>query len=240
MKKVFTGVLAGAALFVNGAFAQTASNDNTIALVESGDDISYSSTEINGDDPKSGSFMVIELLSLTASEREDYNLVDWTTLSEKNNDYFTLERSSNGVDFRPITAMKGTGTSNIQRTYMYKDMNPIRGVSYYRLTRTDFDGTFKRSKVIAVRRHFSSYFQIDPVENAKEGMYQVNIITENFGVYNLNITDMTGKEVFTDKIKVKENETNHTIDLTHLNAGDYDCYIQDVVNLQKIKIRITK
>ena len=42
MKKVFTGVLAGAALFVNGAFAQTASNDNTIALVESGDDISFS------------------------------------------------------------------------------------------------------------------------------------------------------------------------------------------------------
>ena len=240
MKKVFTGVLAGAALFVNGAFAQTASNDNTIALVESGDDISFSSTVINGDEPEAGSFMVIELLSLTASEREDYNLVDWTTLSEKNNDYFTLERSSNGVDFRPITAMKGIGTSNIQRTYMYKDMNPIRGVSYYRLTRTDFDGTFKRSKVIAVRRHFSSYFQIDPVENAKEGMYQVNIITENFGVYDLSILDMTGKEVFTNKIKVKENETNQTIDLTQLNDADYDCYITDVVNHQKIKIRITK
>jgi len=240
MKKVFTGVLAGAALFVNGAFAQTVSNDNTIALVESGDDISISSTAINGDEPEAGSFMVIELLSLTASEREDYNLIDWTTLSEKNNDYFTLERSSNGVDFRPITAMKGTGTSNIQRTYMYKDMNPMRGVSYYRLTRTDFDGTFKRSKVIAVRRHFSSYFQIDPVENAKEGMYQVNIITENFGVYDLSILDMTGKEVYTDKIKVKENETNQTIDLTQLNAGDYDCYITDVVNHQKIKIRITK
>jgi len=240
MKKVFTGVLAGAALFVNGAFAQTASNDNTIALVESGDDISISSTAINGNEPEAGSFMVIELLSLTASEREDYNLIDWTTLSEKNNDYFTLERSSNGVDFRPITAMKGTGTSNIQRTYMYKDMNPMRGVSYYRLTRTDFDGTFKRSKVIAVRRHFSSYFQIDPVENAKEGMYQVNIITENFGVYDLSILDMTGKEVFTDKIKVKENETNQTIDLTQLNAGDYDGYITDVVNHQKIKIRITK
>ena len=240
MKKVFTGVLAGAALFVNGAFAQTASNDNTIALVESGDDISFSSKEISSDEPEAGSFMVIELLSLTASEREDYNLVDWTTLSEKNNDYFTLERSSNGVDFRPITAMKGTGTSNIQRTYMYKDMNPMRGVSYYRLTRTDFDGTFKRSKVIAVRRHFSSYFQIDAVENAKAGMYKVNIITENFGVYDLNILDMTVKEVFTDKVKVNENETNHTIDLTQLNAGEYDCYIQDVVNHQKIKIRITK
>ena len=240
MKKVITGVLASAVLFVNGAFAQTASNDNTIALVESGDDISFSSTVLNGDEPAAGTFMVIELLSLTASEREDFNLIDWTTLSEKNNDYFTLERSSNGVDFRPITAMKGSGNSNIQRTYMYKDMNPMRGVSYYRLTRTDFDGTFKRSKVIAVRRHFSSYFQIDPIQNEKEGIYQLNIITENFGVYDFNILDMTGKEVYTNKVKVNENETNHRIDLTKLNAGDYDCYITDVVNHQKIKIRITK
>ena len=108
MKKVFTGVLAGAIILVNGAFAQSVSNDNTIALVESGDDISFSSTVITGDEPEAGSFMVIELLSLTASERDEYNLIDWTTLSEKNNDYFTLERSSNGVDFRPVTAMKGT------------------------------------------------------------------------------------------------------------------------------------
>ena len=71
-------------------------------------------------------------------------------------------------------------------------------------------------------------------------MYQINIITENFGVYDLNIVDMTGKEVYTNKLKVKENETNHTIDLTQLNDGDYECYIQDVVNHQKIKIKITK
>ena len=180
------------------------------------------------------------MLFRSASEREDYNLIDWTTLSEKNSDYFTLERSTNGIDFRPITAMKGTGTSNVQRTYMYKDMNPMRGVSYYRLSRTDFDGTLKQSKVIAVRRHFSSYFQIDPIANAKQGMFDLNIITENFGVYELSVVDMTGEEVYSEKIKIQENETNHTLDLTKLNAGDYDCYVQDVVNHQKIKIKITK
>ncbi|MFM7015416.1 MAG: hypothetical protein ACKOX3_03715 [Bacteroidota bacterium] len=240
MKKVFTSVFAGTSMFITGAFAQSADIDNTIALVESGDAISINSTSVKGEDPSVGSFMVIELLSLTASEREDYNLVDWTTLSEKNNDYFTLERSSNGVDFRPITAMKGTGTSNVQRTYMYKDMNPMRGVSYYRLSRTDVDGSFKRSKAIAVRRHFSSYFQIDPVESAQEGTYQLNIITENFGVYELNIVDMTGEEVYAEKIKVNQNEITHPLDLTKLNSGDYDCYIQDVVNHQKIKIKISK
>jgi hypothetical protein len=240
MKKVFTGILAGSALLINSAFAQTASNDNTIALVESGDDISFTSTTVKGEEPEASSFMVIELLSLTASEREDYNLIDWTTLSEKNSDYFTLERSSNGVDFRPITAMKGTGTSNVQRTYIYKDMNPMRGVSYYRLSRTDFDGSFKRSKVIAVRRHFSSYFNIDAIANSKAGMFQLNIITENFGVYDFNVVDMTGKEVYNNKFKVNENETNHTIDLTQLNDGEYECFIQDVVNHQKIKIKITK
>jgi hypothetical protein len=240
MKKVFTGILTASALFINSEFVQAASIDNTIALMEAGDDIPNSTTALYGEEPESGSFMVIELLSLTATERDEYNLIDWTTLSEKNNDYFTLERSSNGVDFRPITAMKGTGTSNTQRTYLYKDMNPMRGVSYYRLTRTDFDGTFKRSKVIAVRRHFSSFFQVDPLEDARDGIYNVNIITENFGVYDLNILDMTGKEVYSEKINVIENEINHEIDLAKLNTGDYDCYILDVANQQKIKIRIVK
>jgi hypothetical protein len=46
--------------------------------------------------------------------------------------------------------------------------------------------------------------------------------------------------VYTEKIKVNENETNHALNLTQLNAGDYDCYITDVVNQQKIKIRIIK
>jgi len=240
MKKVFTGILTASALLINSEFVQATSIDNTIALMEAGDDIPNSTTALYGEEPESGSFMVIELLSLTATERDEYNLIDWTTLSEKNNDYFTLERSSNGVDFRPITAMKGTGTSNTQRTYLYKDMNPMRGVSYYRLTRTDFDGTFKRSKVIAVRRHFSSFFQVDPLEDARDGIYNVNIITENFGVYDLNILDMTGKEVYAEKINVIENEINHEIDLTKLNTGDYDCYILDVANQQKIKIRIVK
>ena len=240
MKKVFTGILTASALLINSEFAHAASIDNTIALIKAGGDIPNSTTTSYGDEPEAGSFMVIELLSLTATERDEYNLIDWTTLSEKNNDYFTLERSSNGVDFRPITAMKGTGTSNTQRTYLYKDMNPMRGVSYYRLTRTDFDGTFKRSKVIAVRRHFSSYFQVEPLEDARDGIYNVNIITENFGVYDLNILDMTGKEVYSEKINVIDNEINHEIDLTKLNTGDYDCYILDVANKQKIKIRIVK
>ncbi len=240
MKKVFTGVVIATTLIISSAFAQSNWAANSIAYLEAGDDLSINSTAVNGAEQDEGTFMVIELLSLTASERDDYNLIDWTTLSEKNNDYFTLERSSNGVDFKPITAIKGTGTSNVQRTYLYKDLNPLRGVSYYRLSRTDFDGTFKRSKAIAVRRHFSSYFQIDPVENAKDGMYQLNIITENFGVYDLNIVNMTGKEVYTEKIKVDDNETNHTLNLTQLNAGDYDCYITDIVNQQKIKIRIIK
>jgi hypothetical protein len=240
MKKVFTGVVVATTLIISSAFAQSNWAANSIAYLEAGDDLSINSTAVNDGEQDAGTFMVIELLSLTASERDDYNLIDWTTLSEKNNDYFTLERSSNGVDFKPITAIKGTGTSNVQRTYLYKDMNPLRGVSYYRLSRTDFDGAFKRSKAIAVRRHFSSYFQIDPVANSEEGMFQLNIITENFGVYNLNVLDMTGKEVYAEKIKVNENEINHTLNLTQLKQGDYECYIQDVVNQQKIKIKITK
>jgi len=62
MKKVFIGILAGSALLVNTAFAQTASSDNTIALVESGDDISFTSTSVSGEEPEANPFMVIVVI----------------------------------------------------------------------------------------------------------------------------------------------------------------------------------
>jgi len=106
----------------------------------------------------------IELLSFEAKiSGEVINLV-WTTASETNNDYFTVERSKNGLDFEDIIKMDGAGTSGRGITYLAVDDNPLPNVSYYRLKQTDYDGTFTYSKIVAVNlRASTSSFAIDQI-----------------------------------------------------------------------------
>lgn len=74
----------------------------------------------------------------------------WTTSAEINNDYFTLERSKNGLDFEIIGEVPGSGNANTNKEYSYFDDSPIQGSSYYRLKQTDFDGKFEYVDLIAV------------------------------------------------------------------------------------------
>jgi len=93
----------------------------------------------------------IELLSFTAVAGSNQVDLFWTTASELNNDYFTVEKSQDAEVFVTVTTVEGAGTSNQAHQYSAVDKNPFSGVSYYRLKQTDFNGNSMYSKVIAVQ-----------------------------------------------------------------------------------------
>jgi hypothetical protein len=68
--------------------------------------------------------------------------VTWTTTQEMNNDHFTLERSTDGINFTTIAVISGTNSS-LAHTYTFKDDSPVAGVNIYRLSQTDVDGKVK-------------------------------------------------------------------------------------------------
>lgn len=74
----------------------------------------------------------------------------WVTGSEENNDYFTIERSSNGLEFKPFEEIEGAGNSKKILNYSIIDDEYFPGMTYYRLKQTDYDGKFSYSKVISV------------------------------------------------------------------------------------------
>lgn len=96
----------------------------------------------------------IELLSFDARPLTDQVVVNWKTAMEVNNDFFTVERSADGVHWETITTVRGAGNSTSPLTYSVADDDPLTGISYYRLTQTDYDGTTSTFKMVAV--------QIDP------------------------------------------------------------------------------
>jgi|GEM_PF-6326116 len=69
--------------------------------------------------------------------------LSWSTATETNNDYFTIEKSINAEDWVPVGIVDGAGNSNELINYEFEDAEPMSGTSYYRLKQTDFDGKFE-------------------------------------------------------------------------------------------------
>jgi len=89
----------------------------------------------------------VELLSFSARPERAMVQLTWTTAVELNNDYFTIQRSQDGLEFENVGQVKGVGTTQSSQDYSYLDIDAIIGRSYYRLRQTDFDGAQKYSEV---------------------------------------------------------------------------------------------
>ena len=92
----------------------------------------------------------IELLSFTGKPYNDDVMLEWSTASEYNNDYFYIERSTDGYKWDKISETDATGNSNQKIEYMTFDTNPTKGIIYYRLTQVDYDGLQETFNTIAV------------------------------------------------------------------------------------------
>ncbi|MCC6251914.1 MAG: hypothetical protein IT238_05580 [Bacteroidia bacterium] len=150
-----------------------------------------------------GTPLPISLLSFEAHTIIDVVELKWTTATEINNDYFTLEKSKDGKNFVPFAQIKGAGNSNTTINYSNIDNEPYLGVSYYRLKQTDFDGRYSYSQIVSVNFSNNSWSnnQVlvypNPVSlNNNDGIYVVLPNTMDLHPINVQILDITGKIVY--------------------------------------------
>jgi hypothetical protein len=93
----------------------------------------------------------VELISFTAVPGDNSSVeLNWITATEINNDYFTIERSIDALNWENVTQVDGNGNTNAAINYDAWDYMPYSGISYYRLKQTDFDGQFSYSNIVAV------------------------------------------------------------------------------------------
>jgi hypothetical protein len=92
----------------------------------------------------------IELMSFDVSNYDNHNLLTWSSASEHNNDYYLLERSTDGYNWTVISNQKGVGNSTTQMDYSFRDFTYEPTTNYYQLTQVDFDGQSETFKIIAI------------------------------------------------------------------------------------------
>lgn len=104
----------------------------------------------------------IELITFDAIKKDRQVELSWKTATETNNDFFTIARSVDGKYWEDLQYIEGAGNSVQVQDYSYTDDAPYAGISYYRLTQTDFDGTQKTFPIVSVEQKDLEVLQAYP------------------------------------------------------------------------------
>ena len=156
----------------------------------------------------------VELLNFNAKCIDNNTTLTWTTASEINNDYFTIERSFDGIDFDEITTANGNGNSSSSTTYQWIDKNNTNQTSYYRLKQTDFDGNTVLLETKAITCNNIRKISIYP--NPFNNSFTINLDENTRYPITLEIRDYLGRLVHNQIIKA--NNTNIAIDKKLING----------------------
>lgn len=123
--------------------------------------------------------------------------VTWVTAAEVNNDYFTVQRSVNGTDFETVAIVPGAGNSTVMLNYSAVDKNPLRGISYYRLKQTDYDGSSTYSQVVMINNSFetTSPMMVYPNPMTEYSLISLSPAMKNAGSVHFELYDVVGKKI---------------------------------------------
>lgn len=173
---------------------------------------------------RSGFPLPVELLMFDGSCDPKNNSVTltWVTASEKNNDYFTLERSCDGENYAVIGKIKGYGNSSSAKEYSFMDENFPGGNCTYRITQIDFDGASKRYDPIAVNCENNNEFGIVKIipNPVKSDLFVFFRNDTEEPVY-ITAYDVVGQILISEKVISQEGLNRVALDLSNLSNGVY-------------------
>jgi len=218
-----------------GEFRITGLNDPAtvdagLAWVSNGpiptDVYSYNTNTLNGEQAnlefengQCASTLPIALLTFDGWNEGDYNQLVWKTATEENSDYFEVQRSINGTDFVRIGQMQAAGNSSQNRSYDFRDNQPVVGIGYYRLKMVDLDGSFEYSNVIAIPVKLRDNTAVFPVPTTNV----LNVVYDSAvpGEITINIVDALGKVLMSNVENTTQGFNQFQYDVSQLPVGAY-------------------
>ncbi|MEM7037961.1 MAG: T9SS type A sorting domain-containing protein [Bacteroidota bacterium] len=118
--------------------------------------------------------------------------VEWKTASETNNDHFTVQRSTDGLNFTNLDDV----IADASQSYAYTDANPPTGTVFYRLEQQDIDGQTSLSQIVVVSTASTSPNFATVYPNPTQGQLNINYQGESGAPIEIRVYDLTGKEIY--------------------------------------------
>lgn len=159
----------------------------------------------------------VELQEFGVVKKDNVNKINWITASERNNDYFLIQKSDDAINFETIAQKNGNGNSSSLIKYSVLDESIKPGIVYYRLKQFDFNGEYEYSKIVSVKRDANSN-EISAVSpNPATNVLTIEYNSLEAGT--IEILTPTGSKVSSYPAQSGNNQL--TINLKELNSGMY-------------------
>ena len=162
-----------------------------------------------------GTAMPLHLISFSASQKAEKNVLNWTTVNELNAQSFILEKSFDNKEFFTISSVNAKNGS--KNNYSFEDASATKTIVYYRLKMIDKDGSFTYSDVILVKakaaiKGLSIY--PNPAESAVT-IYHGGAAANS----RVNIFSVKGEKLLT--YTIAEGATQSSVNVSRLVSGNY-------------------
>lgn len=188
-----------------------------------------------------GGVLPVELLHFDAQRTTGKNvLINWSTASEENNNYFVVERSEDGISFEPVGQVEGANNSSHRLNYQFLDENaPLDVTVYYRLRQIDNDGVSKVFNTVAVPvGETSSLFDVSILQNpVTNEQLQYELILPEDVTMNVQIFDNLGNSLSSMNYYYSHGTNRYALDIGTLKAGVYILNVTDLNGGSKKAVR---
>ncbi len=194
-------------------------------------------TRLVPSDPPTDPALPIELISFTGKCENENTTLRWSTASELNNNFFTIERSIGGVNWEIVGIIDGAGNSNEIKYYSYLDTSATKNINYYyKLKQTDYDNKFEYSHPLFVKKCGNNESQkFINFPNPSKGKFTMTYIGNDIEpkIYSTEIFNSWGQKVY------ESNGSQTKFDLSSYRAGIYFTHTYLASQVVILKIIIT-
>lgn len=135
---------------------------------------------------------IVKLSSFEIKQNGKHIKIKWSTLYEKNNDYFILQRSDDEGTWSDIETIPGSNNSNKEIYYDYVDFSPKDGKNYYRLFCKNKNGEIVDLTNEKINFYENIYF-LSISEND-----ELSINGDDLNINTLKMYDFTGNNLLTN------------------------------------------
>jgi hypothetical protein len=172
----------------------------------------------------SGAALPVKLTSFTGVNNNNTITLNWQTQYEQNSSYYSIQRSTDGVNFTDVGRVQANGNSNIPLYYSYNDILPasvkMHKTVFYKLKAVDIDGSFGNSDILALQLDKTD-IQLLISPNPAKDVLQVQTASGLSGNGVLTITDVMGRQVYRRDIVLQHGSNNIPVNISLLGAGMY-------------------
>ena len=157
-------------------------------------------------------------------------LLKWTTISEHNHKYFSIEHSSDGVNYTVIGQISSLGNTSNGFSYEFMDNKPATGKNFYRLKLVDISASHKYSdiRIVQVNPRYQGRLIVFPNPAVSSITMQLNV--EDNEAIKVGIYDGTGNMALSKTCMIQNQKIE--LDIESLTTGVYAIVIVTAIGKQ--------